>query len=219
MNKAILTTFVALAVILTSRAENAIFDNPDNKPYLGVRIGLDVSCPGKLKAGNIGVDFFDNGAGLEFGAVYNYPLVANLYIEPGLKFFYDTYSASDIETSDYNFVDASVRKFGMRIPVMAGYHFDFTPDIKVSVFTGPEMEIGLYGKEVDKMGRVEVSADPYAKNGFLHRVNLLWNIGAGVSYRQYYVSIGGGIGMLNMTKNSTVKFHENRVTIGLGYNF
>jgi len=31
--------------------------------------------------------------------------------------------------------------------------------------------------------------------------------------------VSGGIGMLNMLSDSDVKFHENRVTFSIGYNF
>ncbi|MCM1037189.1 MAG: PorT family protein [Bacteroides sp.] len=219
MSKNIILSIVAVFLSFAASAQNSIFDNPDNKPYFGARIGLDISCPGNVNVGDVGIDFFNCGAGLEFGAIYNYPLVANLYIEPGVKLYYDTYSATDIETLTYDFMDALVRQFGLRIPILAGYHFDFTSDIRVSVFTGPEVEVGLYGKEVDKIDRYTVSTNPYSKEGWLHRVNLLWNIGAGVSYRQYYMSIDGAIGMLNMWKTSDWTFHQNRVTISLGYNF
>ncbi len=208
---------IGLAACMPVMAQNSIFNNPDNKGYFGIRVGGEVTCPGKLTAENVGVSLFKNGGGVEFGAIYNAPVVANFYIEPGLKFFYNTYSVKD----DYldRGESSSIRKFGMRIPVMAGYHFDFTNDIKVSIFTGPELEIGLSAKEYDKADNIEVKTDAYGKDGFLNRVDLLWGIGAGISYQHFYFGVSGGIGMLNMAKESDAKFHENRVTFSLGYNF
>ncbi len=112
-----------------------------------------------------------------------------------------------------------LKKFGIRIPVMAGYHFDFTKDIKVSVFTGPELEIGFSGKEYINGHNIEMSESIYGDNGGMNRVNVLWGIGAGISYQHFYFSANGGIGMLNMLSGSDAKFHENRVTFSVGYNF
>lgn len=223
MKKFIAAIILAALAGASALAQNSIVDNPDNEAYFGVRIGGDVTCPGNITEDNISISFFNNGGGIEFGGIYNVPLVANLYIEPGLKLFYDTYSVKDefildIE-DDIIFNSVSFRKFGMRIPVMAGYHFDFTSDIKVYAFTGPELEIGFTDKEYIKGHNIELSGSVYGKDGIFNRANLLWCIGAGVSYKQFYFGINGGIGMLNMQKDSDGKFHENRVTFSVGYNF
>ena len=102
---------------------------------------------------------------------------------------------------------------------MAGYHFDFTEDIRVSVFTGPELEIGLWAKEYINGRNFEVSGSLYGEDAAMNRVNLLWGIGAGVSYRHFYFGIKGSIGMLNMLNDSDVTFRENRATLSIGYNF
>lgn len=107
----------------------------------------------------------------------------------------------------------------MCIPVMAGYHFDFTNDIKVSLFTGPELEVGFSAKEYIKGHNIEMSESVYGDNGDMNRVNLLLCIGAGISYQHFYFGVNGGIGMLNMLNESNTKFRENRVTFSIGYNF
>lgn len=222
MKKFLLLAALAAASCLPMAAQSEIFNNPDNKAYFGIRVAGDITCPGKFTANGVGVSMFKNGGGVEFGGIYNVPVVANFYIEPGLKFFYDTYSAKKdwFDEIGEGITAASVRKFGMRIPVMAGYHFDFTEDVKVSVFTGPELEIGLSAKEHVKAGSISESSSIYGDGGGMNRVNLLWGIGAGISYQHFYFGINGGIGMLNMLKDSgDVKFHENRVSISLGYNF
>lgn len=220
-------SFIALSAIVLScaslSAESSIFNSGDNKAYLGVRVGADITCPGNVKVNNIGIDLYKNGGGIEFGAVYNLPVVANFYVEPGLKLYYDTYSA-DVEFVDEMISDISInsfniRKFGFRIPVMAGYHFDFTDDIKAYVFTGPELEVGLSAKEHIRSGKVSESVSIYGEDGSMKRVNCLWNIGAGISYQHFYFGVNGAIGMVNMYKDTPAKFHENRVTFSLGYNF
>lgn len=193
-----------------------IFNNPFNMPYWGIRVGGDITCPGKISEDFVGVKLFRNGGGAEFGGIYNYPVVANFYLEPGLKLYYDTYSMNDDILGALHSKSAVFKKIGVRVPVMAGYHFDFTDNIKVSVFTGPELEFGISAKEyIDG----EMSGNLYGDYGDMNRVNLLWCVGAGVAYKNFYFGLNGGIGMLNMLKDSDAKFHENRVTFSIGYNF
>lgn len=223
MKKYILAAVIGAISLLPSLAQSSLVNNPDNKAYFGIRVAPEITCPGSVTSDNIGISAFKNGGGIEFGGIYNVPVVANFYIEPGLKLFYNTYSLKDdfvgsIE-DDMIFESVSFKKFGMRIPVMAGYHFDFTKDIKVSVFTGPELEIGFSAKEYIKGHNIDMSGSLYGDEGDMKRVDLLWGVGAGVAYRKFYFGVSGGIGMLNMFDDSDIKFHENRVTFSLGYNF
>lgn len=204
-------------------AQNAIFNNPDNKAYFGLRVSGVVTCPGNVSEHNVSVDAFKNGGGFEIGGIYNMPIVANFYIEPGIKFYKSSFSlkdefVEDIE-DDIRLNSVSIKKYGFRIPVMAGYHFDFTDNVKVSAFTGPELEIGLSAKEYVKGYNIETSGDLYGDDGGMKRVDLLWGIGAGVTYKQFYFGVNGNIGMLNMTDDRDIKFHENHVTFIVGFNF
>lgn len=104
-------------------------------------------------------------------------------------------------------------------PIMAGYHFDFSQDVKISVFTGPEFEVGFSGKEYIKGQNIEISGSVYGDDGGMNRVNVLWGIGAAIAYQHLYFDVKGGIGMANMLSDSNAKFHENRVTFSIGYNF
>lgn len=219
MKKLFIYTLLAAAASMPVAAQTNIFNNPDNKAYFGVRVGGEVTCPGDVKTGGVGVGAFNNGGGIEFGGIYNIPVVANFYVEPGHKLYYNTYSFKKVWAQANDFDSATIKKFGMRIPVMAGYHFDFTDDIKVSVFTGPELEIGFSAKEQVKANGVKVSESVYGEDGGMKRVDLLWGIGAGITYQKYYFGVSGGIGMLNMIDMDDVTFHENRVTFTLGYNF
>ena len=83
MKKFILSALVALFGFAAASAQGTIFNNPANRAYFGVRVGADITCPGNVKSGPLSIDMFGNGAGIEFGGIYNIPLVANLYIEPG----------------------------------------------------------------------------------------------------------------------------------------
>ena len=222
MKKLLISTIIVVIGCISMTAQS-IFNNPDNKAYFGMRVGGEIACPGKVSAENIGISVFKNGGGVEFGGIFNVPVVANFYVEPGLKFYYDTYSLKkewvEALQDDIILNSVSIKKFGMRIPIMAGYHFDFTQDVKVSVFTGPELEVGFSGKEYIKGHNIDISGSAYGDEGGMNRVNLLWGIGAGITYQHLYFDVKGGIGMVNMLSDSDAKFHENRVVFSLGYNF
>ena len=209
--------------ILPVFAQSSIVNNPDNKAYFGLRVGGEITCPGKISAGSIGLKVFNNGGGIEFGGIYNVPVVANFYIEPGLKLYYNTYSMKkefvEALQDDIIFDSCSFKKFGMRIPVMAGYHFDFTDDVKVSVFTGPEFEIGFSSKEYIKGHNIDMSGSLYGDEGGMKRIDVLWGVGAGVTYQKFYFGVSGSLGMVNMLTDADGTFHENRVTFSVGYNF
>lgn len=223
MKKLLLSLALATACVVGASAQDYLLDNPSNRAYFGLRASGEITCPGNVKTAGIGVDMFKVGGGSEIGAIYNIPVVANFYIEPGLKLYYNTYSLKDIylDEIDDDITGYSVRKFGMRIPVNFGYHFDFTPDTKVYVFTGPELEVGFVGKEHFKAFGMSDSLDIYGDDGGMNRVDCLWGFGAGVSYQHVYFGVSGAVGLCNMIKDGgdMFKFKENRVSFTLGYNF
>ncbi len=53
----------------------------------------------------------------------------------------------------------------------------------------------------------------------MHRCNCNWKFGAGLSYDHYYLGVGGGIGILNMSDIKYSTLYENYFEVSLGYNF
>lgn len=218
--------FLALTILflasLSLSAQETTVDNvelkSESKSYFGLRLGIDVSCPGKVSVKDVGVSMFDNGLGVEFGGVYNIRVAEKLFIEPGLKFFYNTYSMK----KDYlnsGITGISYRKSGMRIPVLVGLHFGAGKNIKLSPYTGPELEVGFTYKECVTRNQYSVSESLYGSDGMMRRVDLVWNLGMGLSVNHFFLGINFGFGMLNMYTIPDLNFHENRFTATFGYNF
>lgn len=107
----------------------------------------------------------------------------------------------------------------MRIPVMAGYHFDFSNDFSLHIFTGPELEIGFTADGNLSGHGIDVSESLYDEDGGMNRFDCLWDLGVGFGIQHFYVGVTGAFGLCNMIDGSGVTFHENRVSINLGYNF
>ncbi|MCM1449830.1 MAG: PorT family protein [Clostridiales bacterium] len=222
MKRTIMTLAVALGVAAATQAQNYLVNNPDNKAYFGVRAGLDISST----AGQI-ADNYGNGAGFTLGAIYNIPLWQNLYFEPGLHLFYNTFDYDVLvepEGMPAEIFDGSIRNWGFRVPLNFGYHFDFTDDISISVFTGPVVNLNLKARtscgDYDKRFDADYGYS-LINNGF-RRVDLQWDFGVSMNYgMHYYVAMSGGIGMTKVygVHYDDDSFRRNTFNISVGYNF
>lgn len=218
MKKLFLSAMGAM-MLATSGFAQDIFDAGEQDPYLGVRASLDITGV----AGNISNIYdFNNGAGFSVGAVYNITLFKNLYFEPGLSVFYNTAGYDGFMYDKFG-VKGSIRNFGFRIPLVAGYHFDFTEDMKVSVFTGPQMNIGLVGRNVGDIA-IRNNMEHYSESIYgdgVRRFDLQWMFGAAFHYQKYYISLSGGVGLTNLLGGNDYKgftARRNTFAITLGYN-
>ena len=236
------TVLLALALVLaggSAIAKSTVYNNPDNKVTFGIRVGGDIVLPSEIKTGKYAYDKYDNGGGAELGVVCNIPIVANFFIEPGVKAYFDTYEFDD-DWSDNNDnnndnwfnnpfndeLDMSINKFGVRIPLMLGYRFDVSEDFAVSLFTGPELEVGILGNIrtegafIDGMANVSFTEDLYSTEGSVYnRVNCLWDAGISILFQKMWLGVNAGFGITEMDTEPDKKFTENRVTISLGFNF
>lgn len=234
MKKTLLTAVAAL-VALGASAQSTLLDNPSNKSYFGLRAGYNLSLPGKVKtqagSAEYKYDMYGKGSGFSIGGVYNIPLVANLYVEPGVSLSYTTESIKHPELlhyAEFNGQDmkhSSMRKFAFEVPVQLGYHFDFTDDISLQVSTGPVLKVGLvndyYLTAEDGTHR---SGSVYGgDHSSFHRVDVAWRFGVGFNIdKHYYVGVSGDLGMaqmLNDTMMGTQSLHENAFQATVGYNF
>lgn len=237
--KKILLAAASLLIALGASAQSYLLDNPNNHGYFGIRGSYNLSLPTKVKS-TIGDNtytnkkkVFGNGSGFSLGVVYNQPLVANLYLEPGVTFAYTTESFKNTMDMFPAFFDkkmkhSSARKFSVEIPVQVGYHFDFTPDVSLAISTGPVLKVGIvddYYLTADKTagGRIHKSGSLYGEDGALNRVDCAWRIGVGFNIAtNYYIGVSGDLGMVNMLKSDmdgAVSMHDNAFNVTLGYNF
>lgn len=226
---------IAAAVLLTAAATTAnaqdIFDSPDlNHPYFGVRLSYELSVPTDINYkttdfGSVNVNGFDAGSGFNLGAVYNIPVWRNLYVEPGVTLYYNTLKINKdylgtIVEGNYDFTSASVRQWGLRIPILVGYHFDFIPDLRLSFFTGPELDLGIKSRLHLGVDRFDASASTYGDDGEFNRCDIKWRIGVGATFKDhYYAAISGAPGLCDLAKGSAAKMRKNLFDITLGYNF
>ena len=251
--KKLLLTACASLLSTVAFAANPVVDSPNNHPYLGIRGSFDLSIPGSYHVGNASVDIFENGPGVGLVLVYNIPLVTNLYIEPGIDLYYNTCGIDlgdddwddDWDDDDWDDWDDwddddapgflkwrnhSLRKFGMRVPVQLGYHFDFTNMFKFHIFTGPVLNLGfsndyyLTSEEVAGI-RYHESGSMYSEDNGLFQMNRFdcaWRVGVGFNVQDIFIGFSGDMGMVNLVRHNhdgKLKYRENAFHFTLGYNF
>lgn len=234
MKKVLLSVALVLGMSDFASGRSNIFKSDDNRGFFGVRVALDMTGPEQFKLGGITTDLLSAAPGVSFGAVYQLPVVANLYLEPGLSFYYDTWLLNiDILGSEglplavkYN--NRSLRSFGMRVPVVAGYHLDFVKALKVFAFTGPVLDVGFsndyYINFTDNGVHEHIVGTTYSDDSMipLKRLDVAWRVGLGASIGHLSVDLCGDIGMLNRHRdpyNANCRFFSNTFHLTLGYNF
>ncbi len=213
---------LCLLAALTASAQN------DDQPRLGVRLSWDLNSPSASYPN--GAKVYGNGSGFSIDSYYDIPLHKAFYFEPGLSFFYNTIGMPDVVITDDSdlrttLTDGSLRNVGFRIPMVAGYRFDFTDDIAISAFTGPQLNVGLSmknhlnipsGYETNYKNNTQLYG-----HGF-HRLDMQWLFGVRFHYQNNFIAeLSGGPGMTDLLGKEYGKLHlrRNIFTISVGYVF
>lgn len=226
-----LVAILAIISIAFSSAAQSVFNSGDNTPYWGLRGSLNVNIPGEYKT-PIGKFDYKTGAGFSIGAIYNIPVVANLYFEPGLSFYYDSFKMDELtfgtdEGEIINTESPKVVQTGFRVPLNIGYRFDLFENGSISIFTGPEFGIGISANVKSNALESEgIKTNLYNDNnamgadGAWHRFSASWNIGAQLAVGEHFVfGLVGNIGVSDLVESDKVSFRENAIRITFGYDF
>lgn len=190
----------------------------------GIRATFDVTIPGKWNIDDTHVKMFKPGCGFSIGGVYIQPIGKGFYFEPGLSFFYDTYSFDNLaigaDNLDKNTQDPSVRKAGLRLPLHFGYEFRFADNMKLAVYTGPELSYAIsrkaHVKDIELYGD-DFNTDLFGINEH-RRFDCAWKVGIAVPVSYVWVGIDAAFGLVDLIPRN-VSFRENRVSVTATYYF
>ena len=233
--KKFFATILIAAASLTASAQT-IYNDPLNQSRLGVRLNYELSCPTDITASGFPGSFnlFGNGSGFSVEGIYNTPVWQNLYFEPGVGIFYNTLSISTADEDGVIF-NGSARQWGIRIPLNVGYRFDILDWLSVSLFTGPEFNLAIYGRTHFNVDKYSLSGPLYGKDGCLNRADIKWRFGIGATFnKKYTLAISGAAGICDSYRNgiaiidnpetgntitTNLKRRTNLFTVSLGYLF
>lgn len=223
--KRIIYTLLAAIAVTPMAAHSQQSESPCRMGW-GIRASIDINVPGHMRHGGESVKMFKNGAGVNIGAVYTMPLGQYLFFQPGAGIFYDTYRYDNITISaepgeGQSVVDPAVRKSGIRIPLHIGYNLDIWQNAAVSFYTGPQFDYSFYGRVSTSSHGIDWS-DSYNDNLFgpynQRRFDIAWKVGVGIPMNHWYIGLEAAFGLLDLMRTDFT-YHENRVSLTLGYNF
>lgn len=196
----------------------------------GVRVSYELACPTDVEyTQGIKADMFGNRSGFSLGAVYNMPVFYGLYFEPGVTLAYNTFSVNSgwinsniSQNPDFaglTLTSATMNMWDLRIPIIGGYKFDIFPGLALSVFTGPELSLGMSAKVKYKFGSLSMDESAYGGDGFMNRTDVKWRFGVGAELADhFYGSISGAVGLCDRIE-SNEKMMSNLFDLTIGYNF
>ena len=184
----------------------------------GVKASFDINKPGKWKVGGTSTTLYTSGLGFSVGGVYSHYFNDNLFLEPSLSIFYDTYGCDFIIEEgmgrDYS---PGIYKVGLRLPLVLGYTFDITDDFAVSVFTGPEFNYAFAGdyRWKDKsMQDIAGDMHLFGKDGAERRISCAWKGGIGFPFSDWRVDFEAAVGISDILPH-TPSCRENRFSLSL----
>lgn len=208
---------IAAAVVLATAIQVPAQDNGGN--YFGVRLSFDVMHPAGHSSG------LNNGSGFTLKGIYNFSFARSWFLEPGVGVFYNTVGIKPVDVDD-KLYDGSIRNFGLRIPVAAGYRFSIGDILDLAACTGPQFNVNLISKarlQPNFEGPAPTRSTDLFDYGW-RRFDAQWMFGISATYAgSYYLGISGALGFTPMacfdTPGGPERIRRNTVSITLGYNF
>lgn len=181
----------------------------------GLRVAADLNIPSDWHYDGGSTKMYNHGFGLNLGGVCNLYLGKGFYLEPGVSLYYDAYSM-DIAVTDNDGMIVSdnprINKFGVRVPVMAGYTFG-TEGFSMCVYTGPEFSYS-FGGNLD----IDESADEVLGKlfDFQRRADVAWKVGVGFPYKSTMIGVDAAFGLTDLLKGD-MKAYDRRISLSFTY--
>ncbi|MDE5871650.1 MAG: PorT family protein [Muribaculaceae bacterium] len=180
----------------------------------GAKASLDFNVPGKWHVDDFSTELYRSGLGFSLGGVYSRYFNDNVFLEPSLSFFYDTYSC-DFIINEHSDITPGVYKVGLRLPLVVGYTFDITDEFSLSVFTGPELDYAFAGGYRIKDKSFDDDLGPLlGSDGVQHSLSCAWKGGIGFPFSAWRVDFEAALGLTDIIRHSP-SCKENRFSISL----
>lgn len=212
-------TSIFMAAMLLCGASCKAAD--DDRVLWGIKASVDAELPGKWYGEHDSFSMFSPGYGFTAGGVSNIYLGNDFYLEPGISLSYSQYKYKDLVILGADGIHSSsnpkLYKWGIQVPLVVGYMFDFSDSFAMSVFTGPQIRYAFAGKIViDNEDLLKgMDTDLWSLNG-QRRLDCSWKIGIGFPANNFNISFEADLGITDLMKGD-IKFRENRLGLGLTY--
>lgn len=217
--------FACTAMLLAGCFTNTMSAKSDNEPIWGLKVSVDAELPGKWHGDHVSWKMYRPGCGFTAGGVCNIYLPRNFYFEPGLALSYSQYRYKDLVILDHNGWegerDPKLYKWGIQVPLIFGYAFDFSGRGGMNIFTGPQLRYAFDGKiavsDEGLLDAMEAYTDTWNLNG-QRRLDCSWKIGVGFPVDNLNISLEADLGISDLLKGE-MRFRESRIGLGITYYF
>lgn len=215
--------------------------NAQEKVSFGVRAGLNInslSYSGDELSGDL-----KSRAGFHVGAVVDWNVAKNVYIQPGI-YFTTRGTKYELRSSEWDYSSSTDGKMNMnylQIPVSVSYRFPIGNILKIDVNVGPYIALGLGGKmkvnyrdeydgewyDVEKFEyKIFEKSSEDRNGGDFKRFDAGLRFGAGVHIKKFFVGLNYDLGLTNLARIDEYsywldneKFKNGSLQISVGYNF
>lgn len=213
-----------VAIILVSCACHSFASN-DELPkgskvvYFEPVVGAEILMPGDMTTMGYGVTTFNTGGGWHFGCHYDLRVNKHIFISPGTIIYYNSFSMKDklAQSVDKNVEHVWYERWGLRIPVHFGYRWSILDDKGLSLFTGPELQVGIAGYEMSKYEGIKYKQSLYSDDIGFRRIGTNWIAGIKFDFSRITITASGGFGMVNLVRFKNISLKEYRINLGIGY--
>ena len=184
--------------------------NAQEKVAFGVRAGLNVNSLSVSDESGL-----KSRVGYHVGAVMDWNVAKNLYVQPGLYF-----TTRGAKSSDEGW-EQKINMNYLQIPISVAYRFPLSETVKLDINAGPYVALGVGGKiKFSESGDSE-EIKAFGSEGLCKRFDAGLRFGAGVHIRKFTVGLCYDLGLANIARESGegVKIKNGSFQISLGYNF
>ena len=184
--------------------------NAQEKVAFGVRAGLNVNS--LSVSGESG---WKSRVGYHVGAVMDWNVAKNFYVQPGLYF-----TTRGAKSSDEGW-EQKINMNYLQIPISVAYRFPLSETVKLDINVGPYVALGVGGKiKFSESGDSE-EIKAFGSEGLCKRFDAGLRFGAGVHIRKLCVGLCYDLGLANIARESGEgeKIKNGSFQISLGYNF
>ncbi len=209
--------------------------NAQEKIEFGVRAGLNVNS-----LSGSGAKGMKSRVGYHVGAVMDWNVAKNLYVQPGL--YFTTRGAK----SSYDGGEEKINMNYLQIPITVAYRFPVSEQVKIDVNVGPYIALGLGGKKKVEFSESDWGEDEggeetkmFGSNGLCKRFDAGLRFGASVHFKRFSLGFSYDLGLTNIARESSgdydleeldlnedidpsyskPKIKNGSFQISLGYNF
>lgn len=189
--------------------------------------GISVNLAFELTTPSGSAGRWTTGGGAYLSAVYYHYLKSQWFIASGVAGYY-TSLGTDFIPGSTTYSDASIKNWGLRIPLQAGLTIPLQPDLDLTLSTGPQLNINLVANEElppDFSQPVPVPGESISLFGKgFRRVEAQWSFWGGFTFMEHYsVGISAAIGLspeaVMMYGPRKLLINRNNVAIVLSYKF